>query len=65
LFKTPRKVTLISMHPGEYYHFDLINGLKGVIDINLLPANHVTVEIEILINVDGLPIFSKSTSKQL
>lgn len=61
--KTPRKVTLIT--PGEYFHFDLVNGLKGIIDNNLLPANHDTVEIEIFINVDGLPILKKSTSKQL
>jgi hypothetical protein len=54
------------MHPGEYFHFDLVNGLKCIIiDNNLLLANHDTVEIDILINVDGLPIFSKSTSKQL
>lgn len=61
--KTPRKVTLIT--PGENFHFDLVNGLKGIIGNNLLPANHDTVEIEIFINVDGLPILKKSTSKQL
>jgi hypothetical protein len=40
--KTPRKVTFIT--PGEYFHFDLVNGLKGIIDNNLLPANHDTID---------------------
>ncbi len=53
------------MHPGEYFHFDLLNGLKGVIDNTLLPESRIPIQIEILINVDGLPIFSKSTLKQL
>ncbi|EFX77830.1 hypothetical protein DAPPUDRAFT_105781 [Daphnia pulex] len=55
------------MHPGEYYHFGLLNGLKGAIDKKCLPRirNAISIEFEILINVDGLPIFSNSTSKQL
>ncbi|EFX84652.1 hypothetical protein DAPPUDRAFT_99620 [Daphnia pulex] len=61
--KTKRNVSLIPMHPGEYYHFDLLNGLKGAIDKKCLPRirNAISIEIEILINVDGLPIFSNST----
>ncbi|KZR98020.1 Uncharacterized protein APZ42_006773, partial [Daphnia magna] len=31
LLKTKRNVSLIPMHPGEYYHFDLLNGLKVAI----------------------------------
>jgi hypothetical protein len=67
LLKTKRNVSLIPMHPGEYYHFGLLNGLKGAIDKKCLPRirNAISIEIEILINVDGLPIFSNSTSKQL
>jgi hypothetical protein len=29
LLKTKRNVSLIPMHPGEYYHFDLLNGLNS------------------------------------
>ncbi|KAI9562442.1 hypothetical protein GHT06_009872 [Daphnia sinensis] len=58
-------VSLIPMHPGEYYHFDLLNGLKVAIDKKILPRNRNAIEIEIIINVDGLPKFSNSTSKQL
>ncbi|XP_045027914.1 uncharacterized protein LOC116933685 [Daphnia magna] len=65
LLKTKRNVFLIPMHPGEYYHFDLLNGLKVVTDKKILPRNRNAIEIEIIINVDGLPIFSNSTSKQL
>lgn len=65
LLKTKRNVSLIPMHPGEYYHFDLLNGLKVAIDKKILPRNRNAIEIEIIINVDGLPIFSNSTSKQL
>ena len=51
--------------PWRKFPFDLFNGLKGVIDNKLLPGNRIAIDIEILKNVDGLPIFSKSTSKQL
>ena len=64
LLKTKRIVSLIPKHPDEYYHFDLLNALKGAINKKFLPTNQAAIEIEIMINVDGLPIFSKSTSKQ-
>lgn len=35
-----------------------------LIDKTFLPVNRIGIEIKILINVDGLPIFSKSTCKQ-
>ncbi|KZS04651.1 Uncharacterized protein APZ42_032358 [Daphnia magna] len=38
---------------------------KGLIQDRFLPVIRTAIAIEILINVDGLPIFSKSTLKQL
>ena len=33
LFKTPRKLTLFPMHPREYFHFYLLNGLRVLLII--------------------------------
>lgn len=63
LLKTPRKITVKQVEPGIYYHF----GLQQCIENLLLKThNHLTSNccIEILINIDGLPI-AKSTSSQL
>ena len=63
LLKTPRKVSLIPMHPGEYFHFDFLNALKDVINKKFLLTNHLSIEIEILINVDGLPMAASLPAK--
>ena len=62
LLKTPRKVHVQKMHPGEYFGFGILSGLSNVLS---LAVHFESLSIEILINVDGLPIFSNSTSKQL
>jgi len=61
LLQTPRKITVKNVEPGIYYHF----GLQQCIE-NLLSKTHnslISNCIEILINIDGLPI-AKSTSSQ-
>ena len=62
LLKTPRKVHVQKMHPGEYFGFGILSGLSNVLS---LAVHFESLSIEILINVDGLPIFSNSTSKKL
>ena len=61
LLKTPRKVQLTKMHPGEYFHFGILAGLEQVFSLIVFPPHTFFLEI----NIDGLPIFSKSTGKQL
>ncbi len=63
LLKTPRKVNVQKMHPGEYFGFGILVGLQSVLSIVVDQLK--SLSIEIVINVDGLPIFSNSTSKQL
>ena len=59
LLKTPRSYVFRDVKPGQYFHFSLTTSLKNVI------VNHsIGQRIELLINVDGLPI-SKSSGSQL
>lgn len=51
------------MFPGEYFHFGLISGLQNVLQGEIL--NEAVFSIDIAVNVDGLPIFSRSSNKQL
>lgn len=62
LLKTPRKIAVKSVEPGIYYHFGLEQCIKNLLSKthNFLTSNC----IEILINIDGLPV-AKSTSSQL
>jgi len=63
LLKTPRTTKIKEVIPGEYYHFGLQNGV-----INFLKQHDsfslTKTDIEIIINIDGLPI-SKSSNGQL
>ena len=62
LLKTPRKVQLTKVHPGEYYHFGVLSGLLNVLSLTSLPP--VSFSVEMMIDIDGLPI-CKSTNRQL
>lgn len=63
LLKTPRTTQLKIIEPGYYYHFGLNSGV-----INFLNQHDhfvsTSTKIEIMINIDGLPI-SKSSNNQL
>jgi hypothetical protein len=62
LLKTPRKVSGIkSVPPGKYFHFGILNSLLRV--IRSMPVEDIPPTIEILINIDGIPI-SKSSGDQ-
>lgn len=67
LLKTPRKIAIKKMPPGEYFSFGVLAGLRTVLSfISFPPATESeSIYIEIAINVDGLPIFSNSSNKQL
>ncbi len=59
LIRTPRVVRVTKVHPGLYYHFGILTGLKSVLKLISFPTS---IEfIDMLINIDGLPI-SDSTS---
>lgn len=61
VLRTPRKICLQNIEPGVYTHFGLqfaIEKLISKVDITTL------LSIELLINVDGLPL-SKSSNSQL
>jgi len=63
LLKTPRTTIIKEVIPGEYFHFGLLSGV-----INFLKQHDTfsltKTDIEIIINIDGLPI-SKSSNGQL
>lgn len=64
LLHTPRKADKRYVDPGYYYHFGVENCLKNLISQcdsrKLIDIN----SIEVLINIDGLPL-SKSSSSQV
>uniref|UniRef100_A0A1Y1LQ64 DUF4218 domain-containing protein n=1 Tax=Photinus pyralis TaxID=7054 RepID=A0A1Y1LQ64_PHOPY len=57
LLQTPRNSIISKLDNGQYIHFGLENALKGIVkDIGNLQC------IELLINVDGLPLSRSSTA---
>uniref|UniRef100_A0AAR5QHJ7 Uncharacterized protein n=1 Tax=Dendroctonus ponderosae TaxID=77166 RepID=A0AAR5QHJ7_DENPD len=65
LLETPRKIELKHIEPGKYFHI----GIKHGLDVLLSHALHnesllKNNKVEVLVNVDGLPI-SDSSSSQL
>ncbi|ODM92363.1 hypothetical protein Ocin01_14323 [Orchesella cincta] len=57
LLKTPRKINIIKVKPGNYCHFPLVKTLSKVVENDNFPS------IGLQLNVDGVPI-SKSSSQQ-
>lgn len=63
LLQTPRTYIIRSVEPGSYFHFGLENCLKNLI-IYSDTSELLNLDcLEILINIDGLPL-SKSSSSQ-
>jgi hypothetical protein len=57
LLQTPQNLDIKAVTPGNYYHFGLVNGLKYVLQKSNIIANNIDIQI----NVDGLPLFNSST----
>lgn len=62
LLKTPRHTAILEMGTGEYYHFGLENALKNMLDEYANKVRYQPNSLNILINIDGLPIFKSSKS---
>lgn len=60
LCNTPRTVNLLSLAGGNYYHFGVGKGIQGLLET----TEKIPATVELLLNVDGLPI-TKSTASQL
>lgn len=54
LLKTPRKVDIKVVEPGEYWHNGIIEPLKKILN------TEAVTKITLNINIDGLPIFNSS-----
>lgn len=71
LMHTPRSIILKDVEPGKYYHFGLEYCVKNLLQNLLLKQKKPSIEtsiiesklIEILINIDGLPISTSSSSQ--
>ncbi len=60
LLKTPRKVELVEMHPGKYFHFGLFKGISKI----FTNFSRLIEYFDIFIHFDGLPLF-KSTNVEM
>lgn len=58
LLKTPLQYETKTIEPGEYIHFGLCNGIRNIIK----EYNFLSTCIEVIINIDGLPINKSSNS---
>ena len=61
LLKTPRSVTVREIKPGVYYHFGIFKTLEKL--MKFLIFAEIPDCIEILVNIDGLPLAKSSGSK--
>lgn len=62
LLHTPKNVMLRDVSPGQYFHYGLKNAL--IDHLRALDINKVSHDIQININIDGLPL-AKSSKSQL
>ncbi|KYN04984.1 hypothetical protein ALC62_04129, partial [Cyphomyrmex costatus] len=60
LLKTPRKVNVRDVKPGQYYHFGLHNCVTQL--LSRYSIQHLQF-VQVNINIDGLPIFKSSKSQ--
>ncbi|VEN55095.1 unnamed protein product [Callosobruchus maculatus] len=58
VLKTPRATVVQSIEPGQYFHIGIKYGIEKFL------GSHVSKNIELQINIDGLPL-SESNSSQL
>lgn len=62
LLKTPRHTAIVEMGFGQYCHFGLKNALKCMLDEYTKVIGQITDNLDIFINIDGLPISKSSNS---
>ncbi|KYN12111.1 hypothetical protein ALC57_15725, partial [Trachymyrmex cornetzi] len=62
LLKTPRHTAIIKMGLGEYCHFGIKNALKNMLDEYMTITGKINDNLDILINIDGLPISKSNIS---
>lgn len=60
LLKTPRKINVQNVRPGQYYHFGLSNCIMQL--LSRYSVKHLQC-IKVNINIDGLPLFKSSSSQ--
>ena len=63
LLKTPRSATSYSKCGGDFFHLGIESGIKRIFD-SIVITNEVTQNVELIVNIDGLPLF-KSSSLEL
>ncbi|XP_046737627.1 uncharacterized protein LOC124406298 [Diprion similis] len=62
LLQAPRKLEIIDMSPGHYYHFGLVQGSVRSV-AKYYSTENCPKELQININVDGLPLTKSSGSQ--
>lgn len=60
LLCTQRVIEISTVAGGEYYYFGLTGWLSKL--VNRLPGNHGIKHLTVHINIDGIPLFSSSTT---
>ena len=58
LLQTPRSVDYVQHPDGIYFHFGLAKGI--LCQFTDLPSGDIPYHVEILINIDGLPLYKSS-----
>lgn len=61
LLETPKHIVLREVPPGKYFHYGLRNALIDILKI--VNINTISKNIEININIDGLPLTKSSKSQ--
>lgn len=59
LLKTPRKVVVEPTAEGTYYHFGMLKGIIGF----LSACTRLPHTLQVMVNMDGLPLFKSSGTK--
>lgn len=60
LLRTPRKVNVKDVKPGQYYHFGLKNCIEQLVSQYSVQLSQI---VKVNINIDGLPLFKSSSSQ--
>lgn len=62
LLGTQKKVTVVKICNGEYYHFGVVNGLQNILGrISNFSENLKTLALQF--NIDGIPLFKSSRTQ--
>lgn len=61
LLGTPKSTIIRSVSPSEYFHYGLKNALTD--QLRMIGINKISHDIQINVNIDGLPIAKSSKSE--